>query len=103
MSSAKRARTGAGVCLLFALSGPMALYGQGSPSDSTGATTPAQSRVVEGALEQLSAPAGQSPSAPTDDSFRGSVVTGQPTGGVLDLSLDEAISRGLRHNLGLLL
>ena len=75
---------------------------QGS-SSATGATTPAQAGQVEGALQQLSAPAGQSLSAPTDDSFRGSVVTGQATGQVMDLSLDDAIARGLRQNLGILL
>ena len=73
------------------------------PSGGTGATTPAQAGQVEGALDQLSTPTGQSLSTPTDDSFRGSVVTGQATGQVTDLSLDDAIARGLRQNLGILL
>lgn len=89
------------LCALLLLTSPQ-MNGQGA-SGGTGATTPAQSRVVEGALDQLSAPAGQSLAAPTQDSFRGSVVSGTSTGSVMDLSLDDAIARGLRQNLGLLL
>ncbi len=35
--------------------------------------------------------------------YKGSETTDKATGGVLDLSLDDAIKRGLRHNLGLIL
>src|SRR5271165_1417359 len=35
--------------------------------------------------------------------YQGSVQAGQATSGVLSLSLDEAIQRGLRQNLGLIL
>ena len=38
-----------------------------------------------------------------DPSFRGSLVTGKATVDVLPLSLDDAIQRGLRNNLGLIL
>jgi outer membrane protein TolC len=38
-----------------------------------------------------------------DQSFRGSIVTGKATDGVLPLSLDDAIQRGLKSNLGLVL
>ncbi len=76
---------------------------QAAGSDSPGATTPGQAQVVEGALQQLSSPAGQSPTAPTPDSFKGSLVEGKASGTVLDLSLDDAIARGLRQNLGLIL
>jgi len=41
--------------------------------------------------------------APTLGSFGGSLVEGKATDGVLDLSLDDAIARGLRQNLGLIL
>ena len=75
---------------------------QGS-SNSPGATTPAQAQATEGALQQLSAPAGQNPAAPSQDSFKGSLVEGKATDTVLDLSLDDAIARGLRQNLGLVL
>ncbi len=75
---------------------------QGS-SNAPGATTPAQAQVVEGGVQQLSTPGGQNLAAPTQDSFKGSLVTGQATGAVMDLSLDDAIARGLRQNLGLIL
>ena len=41
--------------------------------------------------------------APTQGSFGGSLVEGKATDAVLDLSLDDAIARGLRQNLGLIL
>jgi outer membrane protein TolC len=91
-----------GLCglLLFAASG----YAQlGGGSSAVGATTPAQSQTAESAQQQLSAPTGQNLAAPTQDSFKGSLVEGKATDGVLDLSLDEAIARGLRQNLGLIL
>jgi outer membrane protein TolC len=40
---------------------------------------------------------------PNAQSFQGSVVSGVATGGVLDLSLDDAIQRGLKNNLGVIL
>jgi outer membrane protein TolC len=40
---------------------------------------------------------------PTAQSFQGSLVKGEATTGVLDLSLDDAIQRGLRQNLGVIL
>jgi outer membrane protein TolC len=82
--------------LLFAAAG----YAQGG---GPGATTPGQAKVTEGALQQLSGPGGQSPATPTQDSFKGSLVSGKATDTVLDLSLDDAIARGLRQNLGLIL
>jgi len=78
------------------------MQAQGSPN-APGATSVAQAGATEGALQQLSAPTGQSLGSPTGDSFRGSVVSGTATGGVLDLSLDDAVARGLRQNLGLIL
>jgi outer membrane protein TolC len=83
------------------LTAPLAARAQATTG--TGPTTSTQAGEVQGALQQLSAPAGQSLAAPTDDSFRGSVVTGNATGGVIDLPLDDAIARGLRQNLGILL
>ncbi|HEV2644876.1 MAG TPA: TolC family protein [Acidobacteriaceae bacterium] len=71
--------------------------------NAPGATTPAEARTVQGGLQQLAAPGGQSLIAPTPDSFRGSVVDGKATDGVLDLSLNDAIARGLRQNLGIIL
>jgi outer membrane protein TolC len=47
---------------------------------------------------------GPAPTAPVSaDSFKGSLVTDKPTAGVMDLSLEDAIQRGLKHNLGIIL
>ncbi|HEX2917710.1 MAG TPA: TolC family protein, partial [Edaphobacter sp.] len=46
---------------------------------------------------------GQNGAQVSQDSFKGSIVEGKATGTVLDLSLDDAIQRGLRNNLGLIL
>jgi outer membrane protein TolC len=70
---------------------------------STGATTPGQAQVVEGGIQLLQTGAGQNGANATQDSFKGSLVTGNATGTVIDLSLDDAIQRGLRTNLGLIL
>ena len=86
--------------LLFVVAGYAQAQGG---SNAPGATTPAQAKTTEGALQQLSGPGGQSLAAPTPDSFKGSLVTGKATDAVLDLSLDNAIARGLRQNLGLIL
>jgi outer membrane protein TolC len=42
-------------------------------------------------------------SAPTASSFQGSVVTGEVSTQPIDLSLDDAIERGLKNNLGVIL
>jgi len=76
--------------------------GGGSPN-APGASTPAQAQTTEGALQQLQGLSGQSAATATPDSFKGSVVEGKATDGVMDLSLDDAIARGLRRNLGLIL
>ncbi len=75
----------------------------GGANNAPGATTPAQAQATAGALEQLSEPGGQNLAAPTDSSYKGSLVTGKATDGVMDLSLDDAIARGLKQNLGLIL
>ncbi len=77
--------------------------GSNNSPNAPGATTPAQAQTVEGGLQQLTQPGGLNPAAPTADSFRGSIVSGKATGAVMDLSLDDAIARGLRQNLGLIL
>ena len=47
--------------------------------------------------------ASQSSAGPTATSFQGSLVTGEASGQAIDLSLDEAIQRGLKTNLGIIL
>ena len=58
------------------------------------AVMPAQS------VPSLSAPTS---SGPNSQSFQGGVPTGQATGNTIDLSLDDAIQRGLQANLGIIL
>jgi len=70
---------------------------------STGATSSAEAQATAGALQQLAAPGGVNLAAPTQGAFTGSLVEGKATDAVLDLSLDDAIARGLRQNLGLIL
>jgi outer membrane protein TolC len=83
----------------------------GAQSSSGGSSTGSSSTLttVVQAQQQLSTPGpAVSPSSSTtqqgiDPSYRGSLVTGKSTGQVLPLSLDDAIQRGLRANLGLIL
>jgi len=100
-SPARTVHAAAGLFSLFLVAA--AGHAQGGGSSSVGATTPAQAQTTEGALQQLSTPTGQDLAAPTQDSFKGSLVSGKATDTVLDLSLDDAIARGLRQNLGLIL
>lgn len=90
-----------GVSLLVAA--PARAQGTPGGTSAVGATTPAQSQATATSIQQLSAPAGQNLAAPSSDSYKGSIVAGKSTGQVLDLSLDDAIQRGLRQNLGIIL
>jgi len=96
--------TAAALAVVLAM--PADAQGPGGSNNSysaPGATTPAQARTVESGLQQLTQPGGQNPAAATPDSFKGSLVTGQATGSMMDLTLDDAIARGLRQNLGIIL
>ena len=60
----------------------------------------AQTASIQG---QLISPASSVSSAlGTESAYLGSVPTGAPTGTVLQLSLDDALNRGLKYNLGLI-
>ncbi len=86
---------------------PVAGYAQSTgPSQQkqpSGPATATDSSAIAGAQQNLYNASGQNGAQPTQDSFHGSVVTGKATDGVLDLSLDDAMQRGLRQNLGLIL
>jgi outer membrane protein TolC len=56
----------------------------------------------QGVTQALSAATSQ-PTGPTAQNFQGSITVGQATGQVLGLSLDDAIQRGLKNNLGIIL
>src|SRR5271156_6685090 len=77
--------------------------GPAQQKPATGYSTPTDSSTEANAQQSLYNASGQNGAQPTQDSFHGSVVTGKATEGVLDLSLDDAIQRGLRQNLGLIL
>jgi outer membrane protein TolC len=112
MSESKSAHTARAIlctfaaCLFFAASGPKAhaqAPGGAKQTPASGPSTATDSSSVTAAQQNLYTAGGQNGAQPTQDSFKGSVVTGTATSGVLDLSLDDAIQRGLRQNLGLIL
>lgn len=100
----------AGLAALLIL-GPIAARTQpAAPRTSTSSSTSSSSDpsvqnsgAISAGLPELYNAGGSNGAAVTQDSFRGSMVSGKNTGMVLDLSLDEAIARGLRQNLGILL
>ena len=86
--------------------------GQSGGSATSGVTASGASSelgVAVQAQQQLAAPgpaidrATNSSQSGTDATYHGSVVQGKATGEVVQLSLDDAMQRGLRSNLGLIL
>ncbi|MDE1161505.1 MAG: TolC family protein [Acidobacteriaceae bacterium] len=76
--------------------------GQSSSSQSNSTSS---IQAVQGVQAQLNQQGPSvTPSAGTNDpSYRGSIVRDKATAGVLDLTLDDAIQRGMRNNLGVVL
>ena len=70
---------------------------------SASAQAPPTTSGSNSAQTQLSNASGSNGSQVNSNSFRGSLIEGKATDGVMDLSLDDAIQRGLRTNLGLIL
>jgi len=75
----------------------------GPSKTASGPSTATDSSPIANAQQNLYGASGQNGAQPTQDSFKGSIVSGKATNGVLELSLDEAVQRGLRQNLGLIL
>jgi len=75
----------------------------GIPLNQTnpGQTDLQQVQQVQQQLQQPGPPV--APQSGADQSFHGSLVSGTATAEVLPLSLDDAIQRGLKNNLGLIL
>jgi outer membrane protein TolC len=100
----------AGVCVL-GLASPAFAQSSGPPAASGGPASASygSAATVNQAQQQLSgasgqpAQSGQSGSQVPNDSFKGSIVEGTATAGVMDLSLADAVQRGLRTNLGIIL
>jgi outer membrane protein TolC len=80
--------------------------GPGQQPGSTGGSSSGSGQLsvstVNQAQQQLTN-VGQPGVQVTSDSYKGSIVSGTATAGVMDLSLDEAMQRGLRTNLGIIL
>ncbi len=74
----------------------------GSNTSGSGSSSSTTVSVPQG-QQQLNTAAGTNGATPTSDSYRGSVVEGKSTGQNLDLLLSDAIDRGLRTNLGIIL
>ena len=99
-----------GICALALLTGP-SVQGQATGAQSgasgnsaSGASSSSNLNAVTQVQQQLSAPGPNvTPNNATPQNYRGSVVEGKATAGVMPLTLDEAIRRGLRTNLGLVL
>ncbi len=99
---------GAAVGLLsIAVNAPV--YGQatGGPGASSSSGSGLNTAQVNQAQQQLTtgsvSGSGGSGSQVSADSFKGSVVSGTATDGVINLTIDDAIQRGLRTNLGIIL
>jgi len=95
-----------GLCLLFVANLAKARgqsTGPAQQNQPSGPSTATQSSPIANAQQSLYNASGQNGAQPTQDSFRGSIVAGKATDTVLDLPLDDAIQRGLRQNLGLIL
>jgi outer membrane protein TolC len=100
----KRALAGAGAFVLVAASMPVLAQGAG-PGGSGGQSASSGSAIgaVTQVQQQLAQPGPSiTPSSGTDDAnYKGSIVRGKATDGVLSLALDDAMQRGLQNNLGL--
>ncbi len=76
--------------------------GSSNAGGRTTGTSGTQSAVPQ-AQQQLYTSSGANGAQTSQDSFRGSLIEGKSTGTTIDLSLDDAIQRGLRTNLGIIL
>ncbi len=95
--------------LLAQAATPSSTSGQGSSGGGQQASGPATVQAAQQTLNGLSSGiSGQggstgAPGGTSANDYKGSVVDGTATAGIMDLSLDDAIARGLRNNLGLIL
>ena len=103
----QRALVSAGVLVLAVSSVPMLAQGAGPGSNGQGSAGSSGSAIdaVTKVQTQLSTPGPSvTPAAGSDDpSYKGSIVRDKATGDVLGLTLTDAMQRGLRNNLGLVL
>ena len=78
---------------------------QATGNGTAGASSGSNIQAVQQIQQQLAQPGPSVTPSPnrTDPSFRGSLVRDKATDAVMPLTLDDAIQRGLRNNLGLIL
>jgi outer membrane protein TolC len=77
--------------------------GPGSTAPNAAQTAASQAGAITAAQQQLYNGTAANGATVNQDSFKGSVVSGTATATTLDLTLDDAVQRGLRNNLGLIL
>ena len=75
----------------------------GSSSSAGGDPSTANANAISAGQPNLYNATGSNGANPSQESFKGSIISGKNTGTVIDLSLDDAIQRGLRQNLGIIL
>jgi outer membrane protein TolC len=116
-STGQRLQRFAGIAALL-LSAPLTLSAQNSSQGSNGqaqgassggrtASGPATVQAAQQALQTISG-SGQnggsgSANGVSANDYKGSLISGTSTGNMLDLTLDDAIQRGFRTNLGIIL
>jgi outer membrane protein TolC len=92
----------AAVLLLLASAARGQAPGQAAPTAAAQPAVQSGNAISSGQTNLYSA-TGSNGASVTNQSFKGSIVAGKSTGTVIDLPLDDAISRGLRQNLGIIL
>jgi outer membrane protein TolC len=81
---------------------PAFAQGPGGTSTPTGASATGAGAVAAGQTQLYNA-SGSNGATVDQNSYKGSLISGTNTGTILPLSLDEAIQRGLKQNLGIIL
>lgn len=96
---------GAAISLLSMVAGGAMAYSQtsGGPGATSGGGSGLSTTQVNQAQQQLTGASGSGSAQVSSDSYKGSVVSGTATDGVIDITLDDAIRRGLLTNLGVIL
>ncbi len=75
----------------------------GASGSGSGANSGVSAQTIQAGQTQLYSASGSNGAQVTQDSYKGSIVSGKNTGAVLDLTLEDSIQRGLRQNLGIIL
>jgi len=82
----------------------VAQLGGSKGTSSNEATGPATVATAQQTLSTVNTQTSATPSQQAGQGdYRGSLIEGKSTGAILDLSLDDAMARGLRTNLGIIL